>query len=91
MGILDDYTWVVWQTYDGKWHSSGEGGLDKYANELARRFAKALAGQSDGTASFIGTARVAYCIHAKNRYQAIKLAKSAQHHYKGLKGTEIVC
>lgn len=80
MGILDDYTWVVWQTKDGKWHSWGCGGFDKYADEIARRDAKALVGQSQGTADFIGTAVIAYCIHAKNRYQALKMAKQASKH-----------
>ena len=78
MSILDDYTWTIWQTYDGKWHSSGEGGyLCQYADANARSHAKALTGDSNGTASFIGTARVAYCIHAPNRYRAIRIAKKA--------------
>lgn len=78
MGILDDYTWVIWLTKDGKWHSSGEGGhLCKYADEGARQHARALAGYSKGTASFVGTAVVAYCIHAKNRYQALRMARQS--------------
>lgn len=75
MGILDDYTWVVWLDKENKWHSSGCGGYNKYGDENARNFARLLAGQSNGTNSLNGTAIVAYCIHAKNRYQALKMAK----------------
>lgn len=82
MGILDDYTWVVWLTRDGKWHCSAEGGYDHYADELARRHASGLAGFSNGTADFIGTAVATYCVHAPYRYRAIKIAKEAHKNRK---------
>jgi len=71
-------TWVVWLDYRGKWHSADCGWfLDPLIDKGARQFAQALAGNSNGTADFIGIAVIAYCIHAKDRYQAIKIAKKA--------------
>lgn len=76
--IREGTTWVVWIDYQGKWHSSDEGWiLDPMIDELARRYARALVGDSNGSADFIGTAQVAYCIHAKGRYKAMKIAKKA--------------
>jgi len=76
LSLLDDYTWVVWQTKDGKWHALGCGNiLCQLADDGARQFARILTGQVQGTSDLMSAAVVAYCIHAQNCYQAIKLAK----------------
>lgn len=81
----DGVTWVVWIDHQGKWHSSDYGWMiDKYADEGARQFARLLIGHSKGTASFIGTAVVAYCIHIKGRYPAIKMAKQVYKDWRRL-------
>ncbi len=75
--------YTVYLTKDGKWHSSEEVGSNligcwESSENHARKYASLLTGdKSKGTADFIGIAIVAYCIHAMNRCQALKLAKSA--------------
>lgn len=56
-------------------------GLKDFFERQAKHTAKLLAADNSmgelGTATFIGSAKAAYCVHAKSNYQAIKLAKNA--------------
>lgn len=80
--------WVIWLDKQGKWHSWEEITIGAFGTELSKesmrfaedtaiRDAKMLVGEISGTADFIASAIVAYCIHARKRHQAIKLAKDA--------------
>lgn len=72
-------TWIVFLDKQGKWHcySEGWGKPNSYSDANARKMAQALVGQLDGTADFIDSAAIAYCIHASSRSRAISIAKKA--------------